>query len=504
MKLQVATGDPLSRKGALVVLGVPEKEKPSELEKRADGLAGGLLKRIRSSGAFRGEVGSTYHAPLVGKGPAGILLVGLGKISELDLEGLRALGGRIVKTMPKVGAAEAALAAPPFSAQGGDGAVAQALAEGILLAEYSFDRLKSKKKEDEKKPKAEKIVIFAPEEGVSAARRGAARAEKIAAAAALARDLVSLPANVATPSYVARRASGLAKAKGAGKNPVACRVLGRAAIEKEKMGSFLSVSRGSVEEPKLVVLQYKGGGPKGKNVVLVGKGITFDSGGLSLKPSSAMDDMKIDMSGAAAVIGAVKAAADLGLKVNVVGLTPLCENMPSGAATRPGDVVTSRSGKTIEILNTDAEGRLILADALDYAKKFKPDALVDLATLTGACMVALGLRCAGLFTRDDELAEKLTEAGERSGERVWRLPLWKEYREDMKSDIADIKNIGNRWCGAITAAAFLGEFVDDEVSWAHLDIAGTATAEKGTAYIAKGASGFGVRLLVEFLKEYES
>jgi leucyl aminopeptidase len=265
------------------------------------------------------------------------------------------------------------------------------------------------------------------------------------------------------------------------------------------MGSLLAVAKGSAQPPKFIVMEYMKGKKSEKPVVLVGKGLTFDSGGISLKPAHNMEEMKFDMSGGAAVIGAMYAAGMLKLKKNIVGLVPAAENMPGGRAVKPGDIVRSMSGKTIEILNTDAEGRLILADALSYAKKYKPAAVVDLATLTGACMVALGSHATGLFGNDEKLIEALREAGERTGERCWPMPLWDEYKEQIKSKVADLKNIGGRWGGAITAAAFLEKFTD--YPWVHLDIAGTAFGSKALLpYVQAGGTGLGVRQLIDFLR----
>ncbi|MFH1443308.1 MAG: leucyl aminopeptidase [Candidatus Micrarchaeota archaeon] len=320
--------------------------------------------------------------------------------------------------------------------------------------------------------------------------------QRICEAANLSRDLDNEPGNVGTPAFIAKMAEEAGKKYG-----FKCKVLNRADIEALKMHSFLSVAKGSVQEPKFVIMEWN---PRGREtVVLVGKGITFDSGGISLKPSKDMEKMKWDKSGACTVIGAMAAAAQLKLPQHIVALAPLTENLPSGSASKPGDVVYASNGKSIEIANTDAEGRLVLADALAYAAKYKPKAVIDFATLTGACVVALGDVCAGVMGNDEKLMEKLRKAGEKTGERVWQLPLWKEYDDKIKSDIADVKNIGmgSGDAGAITAAAFLKKFVN--YPWAHVDIAGTAWNDNEKPYGIKGATGFGVRLIIEMLREWK-
>ncbi|HWS70846.1 MAG TPA: leucyl aminopeptidase, partial [Thermoanaerobaculia bacterium] len=306
------------------------------------------------------------------------------------------------------------------------------------------------------------------------------------------RDLGNAPSNILTPTTLAARAEEVAKAIG-----IKCTVYGRKEIERMKMGGLIAVNRGSVEEPRFIVMEYAPKRAK-QHVALVGKGITFDSGGISIKPAEKMEEMKFDMCGAAAVIGTIEAAAKLALPIRITGVIPSTDNLPSGSAYKPGEIITMMNGKTVEIVNTDAEGRMILGDALHYASQLKPNIMLDYATLTGACVVALGSEAAGLFTSDDELAQKLIEAGERVGDRVWRMPEWDDYKDLIRSEWADMKNSGGRWGGAISAALFLKEFVDCP-SWAHLDIAGTAYAEHETAREAKGATGAGVRLTISYL-----
>jgi leucyl aminopeptidase len=354
---------------------------------------------------------------------------------------------------------------------------------------YRFAAPRAKKQDEEKKRGVQKLVFAlaakVDETLEAAALEGAAIAEGMAQA----KDLGNLGANVCTPAYLADTALALGKQFKFG-----VEVMDRAGMKKLGMGAFLAVAQGSRQEPRFIILDYRGGKSRTKPVVLVGKGITFDSGGISLKPGAEMDEMKYDMSGAASVIGTFKAIARLALPIDVVGLIPATENMPGGNATRPGDVVTSLSGQTIEILNTDAEGRLILADALTYAERFEPDCVIDIATLTGACVVALGKIPSGLLANNDELAAELAARGNASGDRVWQLPLWDDYQELLKSNFADMGNIGGRYGGAITAAAFLSRFAKS-YKWAHLDIAGTAWVGGD----AKGATGRPVPLLVEFL-----
>jgi leucyl aminopeptidase len=312
----------------------------------------------------------------------------------------------------------------------------------------------------------------------------------VAKAVALAKDLGNLPGNICTPSYLAEEARKLAQ----GNAKLSAKILTEKEMTALKMGSLLSVARGSRQPPRLIVLSYHGGKRADKPVVLVGKGITFDSGGISIKPAATMDEMKFDMCGAASVLAAVNAAAEMALPLNVIAVVPSCENLPDGNANKPGDIVTSMSGQTIEILNTDAEGRLILCDALTYSERFKPRAVIDVATLTGACVVALGKQASGLFGNSEDLVQEILRAGTQSGDRAWQLPLWEEYQEQLKSNFADMANVGNRDGGAITAACFLSRFTKN-FPWAHLDIAGTAWLSGGS----KGATGRPVPLLTQYL-----
>ena len=414
-----------------------------------------------------------------------VLVIGLGESDELDAERLRVAAAIVAKEASRLQAGSFAWA-PPES--GDPTATAEALVAGTILATYRFDRFKSGDGDDS--PRLQALTLVGPAE-----LRDAAEVARVAAEAQnRARDLQNIPANVATPTFLAERAEEIA----AGSEALSTETLGQAELEAKGMGGILAVSQGGPQEPKLVVLRYRGGS-SGPTLALVGKGVTFDTGGISLKPGAGMQEMKMDMSGAAAVLEAVAAIAELGLALDLIALVPTTENMPSGTAIKPGDIITQYSGKTVEVNNTDAEGRLILADALAYAVELGAERIVDLATLTGAVTIALGSTYAAVIANDDDFAGEVIAAGERSGELVWRLPLHPEYKELMKGKVADLSNLASqRKAGTITAGSFLEEFVG-ETPWAHVDIAGTAW-DTGRAYVGKGASGFGVRLLVELAR----
>jgi leucyl aminopeptidase len=367
----------------------------------------------------------------------------------------------------------------------------QAAAEGLTLGDWSFDDLRGEAGRKKLNPPPGRGIVLTPEP-VPEAEAAAARGRIIADAQNYARGLVARPGNVATPRFLAAQAERLAEELG-----MRVQTWGPERLRELGFGALLAVARGSSQEPRFILLEHRGA--EGPPYVVVGKGVTFDSGGISLKPPAGMADMKYDMAGAAAVFGTLKAAAELELPQRVIGLIPATENMPSAEALKPGDVIRGLAGISIEVDNTDAEGRLILSDALAYADRLKPRAVVDLATLTGACVIALGHHAIGMMTPDDSLADALTVAGMASGERVWRLPLWREYRKQLDSDIADIKNVGGRPASTITAGLFLKEFVGD-FPWAHLDIAGTAWTDEQRPYNPKGATGIGVRLLIEWLR----
>ena len=423
--------------------------------------------------------------------PARLLVVGLGKRDEMDAERARVAAALAAREAAELQTRSLAWALPePTPGTATAEGLAEGLVTGTILAGYRFDRFLSADPDDPRPPAIESLKLLGPESIAAAAEA----ARVCATAQNRARDLQSLPSNVATPSYLAQRAEEIAAAHDA----VVVEVLGREQIAEMGMGGLVAVSQGAAEEPRLIVLRYAGNGP-GATLGLVGKGVTFDTGGISIKPSAAMHEMKMDMSGAAAVLEAVAAIAELGLAIDLLAVVPATENMPSGTAVKPGDIITQYNGKTVEVNNTDAEGRLILADALAYAVELGAERLIDLATLTGAALIALGSTYAALICNDDELAGEVVEAGEASGELAWRLPLHPEYKELTRGTVADLTNASaKRKAGTIYAGSFLEEFVG-ATPWAHLDIAGTAW-DVGRPYTGEGASGFGVRLLVELAR----
>ncbi len=479
----------LTGKSDCIVIGIFESQTLSGAALEIDAATKGLLTRIIKAGDMDGKNGSTLFLHEVsGIGASRVLLVGLGKQDAFTQkaygDAVRAAWRAILGT--KIVQVTFTLAQAPIKERSSDWAVRAAI---LALREltYKFTQMKSKL---DATARALKRVVFSVDTvdeklAKIAAKQGAALANGMD----LTRDLGNLPGNVCTPTYLATTAKKLAKDW-----KLKVEVLGQKQIEALRMGSFLSVAKGSVEPPQFIVLQYQGGAAKAAPVVLVGKGITFDTGGISLKPGDSMDEMKYDMCGAGSVLGTLRAVAELGLKINVVGIIPTCENMPAGNATKPGDIVTSMSGTTIEVLNTDAEGRLILCDALTYAERFKPAAVIDIATLTGACVIALGHHNSGLFSKDDALAGELLDASKEAADPAWRMPLDDEYQELLKSNFADVANIGGRPGGSVTAACFLSRFTE-AYPWAHLDIAGTAWRSGA----AKGATGRPVPLLSQFL-----
>ena len=444
---------------------------------------------IRDSG-FEGRSDETIT--ILAREPRKVTLIGLGKQDKLSLRGTRAAITAAARVAKKQRDKSIALLFPYTLPDRNDEETARLVATLLAGADYKYDVYITTKK-DEKRPAID-AVLMAPESiDAKRAKALATEARAIADGIRTVRELGNAPSNVMTATRLAQRAEEVAKEIG-----VKCTVYGKKEIERMKMGGLLAVNRGSAEEPRFVVLEYAPKKAK-KHVALVGKGITFDSGGISIKPAEKMEEMKFDMCGAAAVIGTVEAAAKLALPVRITGIFASTDNLPSGSAYKPGEIITMMSGKTVEIVNTDAEGRMILGDALHYASNLRPDHIIDYATLTGACVVALASEAAGLFSNDDELARMLIESGERAGERLWRMPVWDDYKDLIRSEWADMKNSGGRWGGAITAAVFLKEFVDCP-SWAHLDIAGTAYAESENARDQRGATGAGVRATIAFLE----
>jgi leucyl aminopeptidase len=483
----IAQAQPAGYETPLLALALPRGKLPASLESLDKG-TGSAIGRVLAAGDFSGKKDET--AVIYPSGPASrVLLVGLGKPDEIDRTAIRRAAATAGKKARSLGVPQAAFYLPP-EARGKvpPAMVGQSIAEGLAQGTWQYNEMK--KPNEDKKPPLERFDILA-HDGPAELIEGHKIGEAIGAGQTFARGLQVLPGNVATPTYIAGVARELAQRHG-----FEVTILDKAAITKEKMGALLSVAQGSAEEPRFIALEYKGS--EAKPIVLIGKGVTFDTGGISIKPAQNMEDMKYDMSGAAAVLGTFEALGRLKPKVHVVGLIPSTENMPSGTAVKPGDVVTSHLGKTIEVINTDAEGRLILVDALSYARRYQPAAVLDIATLTGAIVVALGHTATGVMGSDAELVDEVREAGERAGERVWELPLWDDYRDLMKSDIADIKNAGGRPAGSISAGWFLREFVDG-FPWVHLDIAGTAYTERDEPGRVKGPTGIGVRLLTEFV-----
>jgi leucyl aminopeptidase len=456
-----------------------------------DEASGGTLSRAAKAAGFSGKA-KTFLDVMV---PANlsldrILVAGVGDAGKLGDLDWQSLGGAIADKLTN-GTETATVVAELADGETLSGEAAALIGVGAKLSAYRFDRYKSKKSTDEKPKNPPRRIAIATEAN-AAARKAFNRLDAVSDGTLLARDLVNEPANVLDPSEFAKRAKALSSLG------VEVTVLGEKEMRKLKMESLLAVGQGSEHESQLVVMRWNGLGKtsKKKPVVFVGKGVVFDTGGISIKPAAGMEDMKGDMGGAACVVGLMHALAARKARVNAIGVIGVVENMPDGKAQRPGDIVTSMSGQTIEVINTDAEGRLVLADALTYVqKKFKPSFIIDLATLTGAIIVALGHEYAGMFANDDELAEQLSAAGEATGEKVWRMPLGKEYDKMIESRFADIKNTGGRWAGSITAAQFLKRFVDDKTPWAHLDIAGTGMASPQTDINKSWASGYGVSLL---------
>lgn len=482
----------LPKSGALIV-PVFEDGKPTAGFEKLDKAADGALSRAIKAAEFKGKKNKTLDlvSPAALSNGA-VILVGVGPQKDLTILDAQSFGGagaaRVLATREK----SATLVLEGFSGgKASDGDLAANAGYGARLRSYRFDRYRTKEKEEDKPPLS-KIVINTPAKDAKGAYDDL---DKVADGVFLTRDLVSEPANILYPEEFAERCR---KLKDLG---IKVKVLGEAEMEKLGMGSLLGVGQGSARESKLVAMEWMGGKKGDAPVAFVGKGVTFDTGGISLKPAPGMEDMKWDMGGAGAVTGAMAALAGRKAKANVIGVIGLVENMPDGLAQRPGDVVTSMSGQTIEVLNTDAEGRLVLADALWWTQEtYKPKTVIDLATLTGAIIVSLAHEFGGVFTKDDKLAKALDTAGESSGDKLWRMPLTKTHDEMIKSEIADMQNIGGKGGGSSTAAAFLGRFIKDDVSWAHLDIAGMAWNTKDKPTCPKGGAGYGVKLLDEYIR----
>ncbi|ENZ77014.1 MULTISPECIES: leucyl aminopeptidase [Ralstonia] len=493
--LDWAKAGALAAKSDCLVIGLFESQTLAGAAKALDVATKGLVTRLVKLGDFEGKRGTSLLLhEVAGVGAARVLLVGLGKEADFTDRAYAEAVRTALRALASTKAASVTWTLTEHTARDKDTAWAVLTAVTLIReASYRFierhPELKSKR--DKNGTGLRKLVLAVPAADAKTASVAAARGTAIANGMDLTRDLGNLPSNICTPTYLANTARQIAK-----DFKLKVEVLGRKQIEALKMGAFLAVTKGSVEPPAFIVLRYEGGPAKQAPVVLVGKGITFDTGGISLKPGEGMDEMKYDMCGAASVLGTLRAVAEMGLKQNVIAVVPTCENMPSGIATKPGDVVTSMSGQTIEILNTDAEGRLILCDALTYVERFKPAVVIDVATLTGACIIALGHINTGMYARSDALADALVAAGKQSLDTAWRMPLDEEYQEQLKSNFADMGNIGGRPAGSVTAACFLARFTE-KYDWAHLDIAGTAWKSGA----AKGATGRPVPLLTRFLMD---
>jgi leucyl aminopeptidase len=493
MDYSIQTGAPEKLDGDCVVLGYYEKHKLPAVTHALDAALDGRLSRVLKQDAAAGKPGEATLLHLDdAHGKAGrILLLGLGKEGATSLADYRKTLGAAIQSLKSCGAREAICALPDLEIAHHD--VAWKIRQAVMAIEeglYTFRQMKTEA-EESKTPKLRRMAFYlSDKQAVATAETGLIQGRAIASAIGATKDLANLPGNVCTPSYLAEHAEKLAKSH----KKLKVKILDEAAMQDLGMGALLSVSKGSRQPARLIVLEYRGGKTKAKPVVLVGKGLTFDAGGISIKPAANMDEMKYDMCGGASVLGVLQAAAEMKLPVNLVGLIPASENLPGGNANKPGDIVKSMAGLSIEILNTDAEGRLLLCDALAYAERFDPDVVIDIATLTGACVVALGRQPSGLMGNDDALCETLLKAGEEAGDRAWRLPIWDEYQEQLKSGFADLANIGGPDGGAITAACFLSRFAK-KYRWAHLDIAGTAWKTGKN----KGATGRPVPLLTQFL-----
>jgi leucyl aminopeptidase len=486
----------------LVLQGFEKDSQPEGELAEIDALFGGAVGRVLANGDFRGKKDETLvlYAPDPDAKLRRLLLVGVGKREDYVIELQRRAVGVAMRSAERMGVTEVALHLGHrhrLSEHLGGYYTALAASEAAVLAAWDFRELKSKRDDDEPQRGITAVTLVATSDAeLDDYQRAAQHGNVIGRAANLARELQTRPGNEATPTFLADTAKRIAD-----EFDLKLTVLDRAQMAEEGLHALLAVAQGTDEEPRFIVLEYRGGESGGKPLALVGKGITFDSGGISIKPAERMEEMKYDMSGAAAVLGAMQGIAELKLSLNVVAVIPATENMPSGRAVKPGDVVRTHAGRSVEVINTDAEGRLVLADALSYVQRFEPAAIVDAATLTGACVIALGHQAMGMMGNHGALLDQVRAAGQRVGERCWPLPLWDEYREQIDSQIADIKNSGGRAAGSITAGWFLKEFVAEKTPWVHLDIAGTAYREEPVPYLRKGATGAPTRLFIEWARK---
>jgi leucyl aminopeptidase len=459
------------------------------------------VQRLLKERWISGKAGETLLVPTPansGVTAQRVILVGMGEVKKITPEGLRTLGAQLASACTKhnINSINAIFALDKHNGIKGVNII-EYMAEGVLLGSYKFDAYQSKKDSDKKKTTQTKIIFAAKKEDTSKAKKLLGKVGKICRGVALARDLGNQPGNVLNPATLVEQISNIMEDL-----PVKVTVLNEKALAKKGMNGILGVGKGSETPPRMITMEYRNGGDK-PLLAVVGKAITFDSGGISIKPSNKMEEMKFDMCGGAAVFGFMQAIAEMNLPINVVGIVPTAENLPSSTAQRPGDIIKTGKGIFVEVVNTDAEGRLILADALHHAESFTPAAIIDFATLTGACVVALGKHCSGMMGNDDNLMDKLKKVGDECGDRVWPLPMFDGYQEQIKSTVADIKNVGGPGGGTITAGCFLSRFVEDERPWAHIDIAGTAW-DMGSSkpHFPKGATGVGVRLLCSYVEKH--
>ena len=493
MEFTVKSGNPEKQRSACVVVGVFEPRRLTAAAERLDDITDGFISTLVRRGDMEGKLGQMlllHNAPnaLCDR----ILLVGCGKEREFHDSQYRRAIHTAASEINDIGAMEGVCYLTELHVKGHDNHwnIRQAV-QTVANALYTFDDFKTKK-DSTRRPLRKMVFGVSSRKDLTDSEHAVAEGYAIAKGVRLAKDLGNLPANICTPAYLAEQAEQLAREH----DPLSCEIFDRDAMEEIGMGALLSVAKGSRQPPRLIVMHYRGAAREDKPTALVGKGITFDAGGISLKPAQAMDEMKYDMCGAASVFGTFKAIAELKPKLNVVGIVPACENLPDGNANKPGDIITTLSGQTVEVLNTDAEGRLILCDALTYAERFEPGVVIDIATLTGACVVALGHHASGVLGNHNPLIHDLLNAGRASGDRAWELPLWEEYQEQLKSPFADMANIGGREAGTITAACFLSRYAK-KFHWAHLDIAGSAWRNGDK----KSATGRPVPLLTQYLMD---
>jgi leucyl aminopeptidase len=497
MEFTVSTADPARQKAGALVVPVFDRRKLSEAGRAVDRAADGYLRSVLANGDLDGKAETSltlYHVP--GVAARRVVLIGCGPARSFDQRAYRKACTLAARVAQSGGASDMVTLLPQATVKGAEEhRRARVIVEATEAACYRFDEFRSQATPP-RHPLERVTLLLASRKARAASERGVAEARAIAAGVRLCRDLANRPANVCTPTHLAEQAHALAERF----EHVDTTVLEEDDMRELGMGALLAVSQGSRQPAKLITMHYRGAPGDAAPVVFVGKGVTFDTGGISIKPAAAMDEMKFDMGGAASVFGVIRACAELGIEANVVGVVPAAENMPDGNAYRPGDILETMSGKTVEIINTDAEGRLLLCDALTYAERYEPHTVIDIATLTGACIVALGHHASAVLSNNDTVARQLMQAGEASGDRCWQLPLWDEYQEQLKSPFADFSHVGGQAAGTITAACFLSRFTGNFKRWGHVDIAGTAW----TRGESKGASGRPVPMLMQYLLSHHA